>query len=453
MGLRTAATAPTWWRIDTDPPDRWDWSGFDHPRHRFDPPSGRFRVRYAANDPVAAARERFPARRITPAASDLHLVRLEGPPAALHLTHQSNLDTLGLDDRVNTARLDQRMPGSGDPLLAVSQHLADAVYDWWATTPPPIVYRTRSVPAARSIAFTRSVTWAHVTAGHLRHASALLVALVTHHGFDVPEAWLERPSSDGCAATSARRDHTGDRSEWPMPRGACRAVRTPSATAWSDLTTLEHGGERYGACRWRVRGSGRRVCDAASATPQRCPAIPALHETDRGLRAEPATMICRWSTSTTTLPQTALPCWASAIRSSCSATSSVTVVVVHRSQTCAGTPRTTTIAAWMSSVRWVRLSGGGATSACRPVAVRASSDESRRRRALLLVVVAARGCRGVVVVGRAWRVGCLGLLRGPFSGSTWASALRVIAMLRCPSCSETTLTGIRSWDAGTLWPR
>ena len=190
MGLRTAATAPTWWRIDTDPPGRWDWSGFDHPRHRFDPPSGRFRVRYAANDPVAAARERFPARRITSAASDLHLVRLEGPLAALHLTHQSNLDALGLDDRVNTARLDQPIPGGGDPLLAVSQHLADAVYDWWATTPPPIVYRTRSVPAARSIAFTRSVTWAHVTAGHLRHASALLVALVTHHGFDVPEAWL-----------------------------------------------------------------------------------------------------------------------------------------------------------------------------------------------------------------------------------------------------------------------
>lgn len=112
------ATTP---RADADPPGRWDWSGFDHPRHRFDPPSGRFRVRYAANDPVAAARERFPARRITSAASDLHLVRLDSPPAALHLTHQSNLD---------------------------------AVYDWWAATPPPTVYRTRSVPAVRSIAFT-----------------------------------------------------------------------------------------------------------------------------------------------------------------------------------------------------------------------------------------------------------------------------------------------------------
>ena len=154
----------------------------------------------------------------------LCLVRLEGPPAALHLTHQSSLDALGLDDRVNTARLDQPLPGGGELLLAVSQHLADAVYDWWAATPPPIVTRTRSVPAARSIAFTRSVTWESVSVGRLRDASALLVALVTHHGFDVPEAWLSRPSSGGCAAASARCDQPGDRSERPMPRGgACVA--------------------------------------------------------------------------------------------------------------------------------------------------------------------------------------------------------------------------------------
>jgi hypothetical protein len=118
------------------------------------------------------------------------LVRLEDPPPALHLTHQANLDVLGLDDRINTARLDRPLPAVGDPLLAVSQQLADAVYDWWGGSPPPIVYRTRSVPAARSIAFTRSSTWTHVTGGNLRDARALLVALVTHHGFDVPEAWL-----------------------------------------------------------------------------------------------------------------------------------------------------------------------------------------------------------------------------------------------------------------------
>jgi hypothetical protein len=74
--------------------------------------------------------------------------------------------------------------------LAVSQQLADAVHDWWEGTPPPLVYRTRSMPAARSIAFTRSTTWTHMTGGHLRDAEALLVTLVTHHGFDVPGAWL-----------------------------------------------------------------------------------------------------------------------------------------------------------------------------------------------------------------------------------------------------------------------
>lgn len=78
----------------------------------------------------------------------------------------------------------------GDPLLTVGQQLADAVYDWWGGTPPPIVYRTRSVPAARSIAFTRSCTRNQMTGGNLRDARTLLVSLVTHHGFDVPETWL-----------------------------------------------------------------------------------------------------------------------------------------------------------------------------------------------------------------------------------------------------------------------
>jgi hypothetical protein len=189
-GLRLAAPSRTWWRIDTSAPDDWAWDGFAEPRHRFDPPSGRFRVRYAANDPIAAARERFPARRITAAAGDLRLVRLQGPPPALHLTHQGNLDALGPDDRVNTARLDRPLPGGGDPLLAVSQALADAVHDWWEGHPPPIVYRTRRVPVARSLAFTQWCTWDGAEARRLRDATALLIALVTHHGFDVPDTWL-----------------------------------------------------------------------------------------------------------------------------------------------------------------------------------------------------------------------------------------------------------------------
>lgn len=43
---------------------------------------------------------------LTEADGTLWLVRLGGMPSSLHLTHQANLDILGLDDRVNTGRLD-----------------------------------------------------------------------------------------------------------------------------------------------------------------------------------------------------------------------------------------------------------------------------------------------------------------------------------------------------------
>jgi hypothetical protein len=179
-----------WWRIDQRPPDVWTWTPFPQARHRFDPPSGRFRVRYAASRPAAAARERFPARRIAEGHADLWLVRLAGPISALHLTHQTNLDALGFDDRINTGRLDESLPGRRDPLLDVCQQLADRVYDWWDDTPPPIVYRTRSLTDARSVAFCANVGWAHLTARPLHQATGLLVGLVQRHGFDVPEHWL-----------------------------------------------------------------------------------------------------------------------------------------------------------------------------------------------------------------------------------------------------------------------
>lgn len=175
-----------WWRIDDVAPAEWSWEPFGRPRHRFDPPSGRFRLRYAANDPVAAARERFGSRRLAEPHGRLWLVRLQDPPPALHLTHQRTLDALALGDRVNTGRLDV----GPDPLLATSQALADRVWDWWDGEPPPLVYRIRTVPAARSVAFGRWVRWGGVTARPVREATSLLAALVLHHGFDVPEAWL-----------------------------------------------------------------------------------------------------------------------------------------------------------------------------------------------------------------------------------------------------------------------
>lgn len=177
-----------WWRIDDEHPDDWSWEAFAVPRHRFDPPSGRFRMRYAVNDPVAAARERFPSRRLADAHGGLHLVRLESPPSSLPLTHQRTLDVLGLDDRINTGRVG--VVSDGGPLLASSQTLSDRVWDWWDGAPPPITYRTRASPSARSIAFGEHVAWTRVTGRTLREARALLVSLVVHHGFDVPDSWL-----------------------------------------------------------------------------------------------------------------------------------------------------------------------------------------------------------------------------------------------------------------------
>lgn len=184
--MRLTVAAGPWWRFDDAAHATWRWDGFDAPRHRFDPPSGRFRVRYAANRIDAAALERFPGRTITDSDGDLQLVGLQGSPPALHLTHQNNLEALDLDDRISTGRLDQ----DPDPLLGASQALSDAIYDWWNAAPPPLVYRTRSMPSARSIAFTSATVWDTITTRPLRQATLLLTHLVIRRDFTVPEPWL-----------------------------------------------------------------------------------------------------------------------------------------------------------------------------------------------------------------------------------------------------------------------
>lgn len=161
------------------------------PRGRFDPISGRFRVRYAANRAGAAARERFPARMLTEVDGDLWLVRLEALPAGLRLTRQATLDALGLDDRVSTGRIDVGGRRRSDPLLDTCGRLVDAVYDWWDGRPPPLVYRTRTMPeVGRTIAFMEWTSPVVASAGRLREATALHAYLVLGAGFTVPESWL-----------------------------------------------------------------------------------------------------------------------------------------------------------------------------------------------------------------------------------------------------------------------
>ncbi|MGH8999180.1 MAG: RES domain-containing protein [Acidimicrobiia bacterium] len=185
-----APAGGSWWRVDAEHPDQWDWTGFPFPRHRFDPASGRFRVRYAANRPAVAARERFTTRALTHADGELWLVQLERMPSGLHLTHQVNLDTLGLDDRVNTGRVGVRRGADPDPLLGVCGELADAIYDWWDHHPPPLVYRARTIPAGRNIAFTSTAASRAVRVGRLRDAPALHAHLVLRSGFTVPSTWF-----------------------------------------------------------------------------------------------------------------------------------------------------------------------------------------------------------------------------------------------------------------------
>ena len=111
-------------------------------------------------------------------------------PPSLYLTHQANLDALGVDDRVSTGRLSVDRDEDADPLLDTCARLSDALYDWWSGQPPPIVYRARTTPVGRSIAFTSAAEAEVHEVGQLRDATALHAYLVLRAGFTVPGEWL-----------------------------------------------------------------------------------------------------------------------------------------------------------------------------------------------------------------------------------------------------------------------
>jgi hypothetical protein len=140
---------------------------------------------------MVAARERFPSRTITEADGDHWLMALGPFSPVLHLTHRSNLDVLGLDDRVSTGRIVTSGRVDPDPLLETCGLLADAIYDWWRGQPPPLLYRSRTMPAVgRSIAFTGSSAVPTVSIGRLRDARALHANLVLRASFTVPPDWI-----------------------------------------------------------------------------------------------------------------------------------------------------------------------------------------------------------------------------------------------------------------------
>jgi hypothetical protein len=140
---------------------------------------------------MVAARERFPSRTITEADGDHWLMALGPIPPALHLTHQRNLDVLGLDDRVSTGRIVTSGRVDPDLLLETCGFLADAIYDWWHGQPPPLLYRSRTMPAVgRSVAFTGSSSVPTDSIGRLRDARALHAHLVLRARFTVPPDWI-----------------------------------------------------------------------------------------------------------------------------------------------------------------------------------------------------------------------------------------------------------------------
>jgi hypothetical protein len=168
------------WRIDASVPAAWDWHGFPVPRHRFDPASGGFRVRYAGRSLVGAAREKYRNSGLfVPADHATHqLVRLVAarPLRMFDLRVEQNLDVLGVDDQIST--------GYHQAVWDTCHHLSDAARAWWEDL-DAIVYRSRTTPATSSnVAFFATDAF-HIESWTLADRTDVLAELVLRHGFTV----------------------------------------------------------------------------------------------------------------------------------------------------------------------------------------------------------------------------------------------------------------------------
>lgn len=149
LALRGFRTGTHLWRLDATAPAAWTWDGFPTPKHRFDPASGSFRTRYAANTVNGTARERYldTGRYIEAEHAGHFLVELvcTRPFRYLDLRNEDVLDHLGLDDRINTSHEE-------DSWVACHA-LPDLVRGWWDRV-DGIVYRSRTTPrTSANIAF------------------------------------------------------------------------------------------------------------------------------------------------------------------------------------------------------------------------------------------------------------------------------------------------------------
>ena len=177
---RTISAGTQWWRIDSDDPSKWGWSGFLEPRNRFDPESGAFRTRYAAATFYGAAREKYAATgRYIPAdhaveyLTNLVAVR---PLKVVDLRTEANLDALGVDDRISTSREAQ--------VLMACHRLADCCRSWWHQF-DGIVYRSRTTPETSvNIAFFDSSPFL-ITGRQFKSCGSELDDLVLRQEFSI----------------------------------------------------------------------------------------------------------------------------------------------------------------------------------------------------------------------------------------------------------------------------
>lgn len=168
------------WRIDATAPGAWTWDGFRRPRYRFDPSSGAFRTRYAAQSFLGAARERYAdTGLLLPADHAEHLLvrlRTNRPLRVIDLRTEVNLVALDVDDRIST---------SHDPAVLHACHdLAHAARPWWPDL-DGILYRSRTTPATSTNVAFWSANGFDVDTRELRSCGRELDDLVLHHHFTV----------------------------------------------------------------------------------------------------------------------------------------------------------------------------------------------------------------------------------------------------------------------------
>jgi len=181
VGLRAGLR---YWRIDTDAPRDWSWTGFPRPRHRFDPAYGGFRTRYASTRFYGAARERYlDTGRFIPAAhAHHHVVELVATRSfrCLDLRNEATLDLLGLDDRIST---------SHEPALWAAGQLLGERAQGWAGAIDGIIYRARTTPSSTAnVAFWAPDVFC-ASARSLQDCAEELDELVLRRDFTVDFDW------------------------------------------------------------------------------------------------------------------------------------------------------------------------------------------------------------------------------------------------------------------------